>query len=787
MVKNKDKWSALSMKERADLIKLYVSNGITSLDTIKKDYNSFAPGGPIETDEFGYPADITPAIVTQDSEFNKFLLTLPDNQRLTPEEDYHTYQYWKINGRPKDFSEALNLGMYHYDSSDNSYHANSVAFDSKGVGHFMKPKHHPTVKYELDWYNKGIGTLEGGKQYPLQEEERKEWEDFRSQYQLDSTGVNYKYVPRKHHNSFGGGGDTENNQPVISEELDPSVVVDYSNLKQEAKDARDWVLDYYKSEGYKNRAREAGLTARFPLERHLGIFPKKKLRFEEDWSVDSSYNWLYPVIGLQESENPFTNNHADEVGFTTAHEFAHDSKLFNTPAKSYEDTYRSPYYNNSYKKLPKEYIGALEVRQLVDPHDMEFSESYSDLIGLRYLLDKYNIFDSKDSNSVFDSEMYNNLIQDERFKNNRFLKLHEEKQVIDAINNVAQNTTSSNRLDYVNPENIVAFGGKINRFEGGGNKSNTNQTLFSPENPYMWEGFNVVEEEPTLALPVHNYWESKVLSLPQEEVERAYGFHRNVMVPEEMPTTEELQKMLDSEIVFSDFREDINDWKDKLADDDLTSLYKLIDRDSEKFAYKVDDLYNYNDYKFSDFDDNDFTKITAPNTDISKFIFGNKVSNKALAEVARVSKLRGQDPYDVLAHMLIEASGSYIDMNEYFNTHDLFVKQINPNLLGIYSDEEQILKQLGIYNKDRKPTIKQVKKAFEKLQAKREEALNKIVIPESNIDAVALRMMLHGRDFNPAQKGFTHRWTNGTVKNSYLDMIDSAIASLKENMPDLFK
>jgi hypothetical protein len=39
--------------------------------------------------------------------------------------------------------------------------------------------------------------LEGGKQYPLQGEERKEWEDFKSQYQLDSTGVDYKYVPLK--------------------------------------------------------------------------------------------------------------------------------------------------------------------------------------------------------------------------------------------------------------------------------------------------------------------------------------------------------------------------------------------------------------------------------------------------------------------------------------------------------------------------------------------------------------------------------------------------------------
>lgn len=49
MGNNNDRWSALSMKERADLIKLYVSSGITSLDIIKKDYNSFGPGGHKDT------------------------------------------------------------------------------------------------------------------------------------------------------------------------------------------------------------------------------------------------------------------------------------------------------------------------------------------------------------------------------------------------------------------------------------------------------------------------------------------------------------------------------------------------------------------------------------------------------------------------------------------------------------------------------------------------------------------------------------------------------------------
>lgn len=152
------------------------------------------PGGSIP--------EITPAIVTQDSEFNKFLLTLPDNLRLTPEKDYYLYKSWKMNGKPRNFQEGLEANMYSWDDSDNSYHGVTViGYDENGVGVFGKPKHHDTVHYELDWYNKGIGTLEGGEQYPLQGEERKEWENFRNNYQLDSAGVDYRYLPK---NKQGG-------------------------------------------------------------------------------------------------------------------------------------------------------------------------------------------------------------------------------------------------------------------------------------------------------------------------------------------------------------------------------------------------------------------------------------------------------------------------------------------------------------------------------------------------------------------------------------------------------
>jgi hypothetical protein len=47
-------------------------------------------------------------------------------------------------------------------------------------------------------------------------------------------------------------------------------------------------------------------------------------------------------------------------------------------------------------------------------------------------------------------------------------------------------------------------------------------------------------------------------------------------------------------------------------------------------------------------------------------------------------------------------------------------------------------------------------------------------------------MLLHGRDFNPAQKGYEF-WDGTVVKHSYTDMMDSAIKSLKTHMPNLFK
>lgn len=208
----KDAWDALSMREKAEMMRVAVRNGITNLQEIRQKYNEFAEGGNTENDEEELPP-IVPfeqkpeVIITPDQEYNQYLNTLPDNQRFTPNDAYDSYFYWKLNGRPRNFEEAYNKGMFHYDHSDNGYHANSIAFGENGVGYFMKPKTHDTVHMETDWYNKGIVTEEGGKRRPVNAEELKELEDFRRRFELtdDPNRPNYfMYAPRKQEHSLGG-------------------------------------------------------------------------------------------------------------------------------------------------------------------------------------------------------------------------------------------------------------------------------------------------------------------------------------------------------------------------------------------------------------------------------------------------------------------------------------------------------------------------------------------------------------------------------------------------------
>lgn len=109
-------------------------------------------GVPItELYDRGIPKTL-PQDYISDPVYESFKSTLPDNQRLTPEEDYSTHRYWELKGRPLDFSQAIQRGMYTFDRSDGHYHAKSVARDENGDYEFMKPKTHSTVGWETQFY-----------------------------------------------------------------------------------------------------------------------------------------------------------------------------------------------------------------------------------------------------------------------------------------------------------------------------------------------------------------------------------------------------------------------------------------------------------------------------------------------------------------------------------------------------------------------------------------------------------------------------------------------------------
>lgn len=92
-------WNNLSMKEKAAMMKVAVSNGITDLDEIRKSYNSFAEGGPVETDNTPWKKPLLKIASDIDNEYlggegmaayNK-KVQQEKNRRITDEEVVNSY------------------------------------------------------------------------------------------------------------------------------------------------------------------------------------------------------------------------------------------------------------------------------------------------------------------------------------------------------------------------------------------------------------------------------------------------------------------------------------------------------------------------------------------------------------------------------------------------------------------------------------------------------------------------------------------------------------------------
>lgn len=107
--------------------------------------------------------------------YRKFKQTLPSNLRDTPEREYRMRMLWRSLGKPNSFDEALKSENPPFILQDDGlYHAPSVEGAS---GKFLKPKTHPSLEMELNWFNSNEPDAI----------------EFRKTHKLDKSGRFYRY------------------------------------------------------------------------------------------------------------------------------------------------------------------------------------------------------------------------------------------------------------------------------------------------------------------------------------------------------------------------------------------------------------------------------------------------------------------------------------------------------------------------------------------------------------------------------------------------------------------
>ena len=163
------KWDDLSMREKAEMMRVAVSNGITTLPEIKQAYNEFAEGGAMPEAQ---PAENDGWSMEDEAKYREWRSKLPSNLRNTNDNDY-------------DMREAYKAGMQPTLEDDGFYHLGSR---NPKTGRILKAPHHPT-------YLKAINTDARMGYYPRIEK-----------------GITY--TDTWEGNLFGGGGDVLETYPT---------------------------------------------------------------------------------------------------------------------------------------------------------------------------------------------------------------------------------------------------------------------------------------------------------------------------------------------------------------------------------------------------------------------------------------------------------------------------------------------------------------------------------------------------------------------------------------------
>jgi hypothetical protein len=170
-----------------------------------------------------------------------------------------------------------------------------------------------------------------------------------------------------------------------------------------------------------------------------------------------------------------------------------------------------------------------------------------------------------------------------------------------------------------------------------------------------------------------------------------------------------------------------------------------------------------------------------------KFLRNGSISNDALKEVIRVSNERGLDP-NVLASALAIENGGTINVNNYYNTHDLTNKVAKDFGIPISNNYKDIVKDLGVYPGDNKPINQAiVRQRYNDLIPKIDKFNNYMEGIKSNIDAHGAFIQRYGLDaVNSKQQVLPG------VKDTYRNMVLEGANKIRSknlfnNIPSLSK
>ena len=532
-MKNNDRWSALSMQDRADLIKLYTSFGMTNIKDIRNHYNT---SGPIQLDDYDYPADIEPAVVVTDypreAEVWKQVDASTANiiQRLKEGASRQTIQDWE---------NSDNIATHKMMSADN-YAVGNVQNINGQLFDFTDPKH----KFE----NTDRAAIESAIR-------RGDYVEFETPGDARYFAEHYK----KHYNGFGEGGDTngadEVNQTIpksevvnttnyrqqietynrlrqdateafnnydwsklktlrdeadaLGRELAKYTLNEYSkytssplnygnwagtlnagepqdvryllnsNIREDGKEATEWLKSYVNSDGFQRirKNQKNWWEARHPYRKYLYFLKEDKRKINNyvgniNDNIDKTHNFVLDGYPEQSFAHPYmgrtftykrTIGEDEEHPFyeTQMHEIDH---LVNMPAVHYDTINAEVLDQNTNTKK--------------NHHDEYRDEKHSDNIGVKHLLFKEGIYDAR-SNKDVTPEQIQQLR--EKYPKLRFLQQLNNEEAAFQINNVAQNTTNPESIDYVDPANIAAHGGNLNKF---GNGTSDKYNVFNDKNAF---------------------------------------------------------------------------------------------------------------------------------------------------------------------------------------------------------------------------------------------------------------------------------------------------------------